>query len=134
MDGGPRLGREEVGREGGAMRLFEFEEKEGGGGRRGGAFVPPEARWWEFSAGNIALGGVGVEEEGVVVKRGTAGLNVDSEGEVVVVNIGTGGLEMGFLSEGGGGGGIAFRSRSAGGASCVICGISAFSHEDSSSL
>ena len=30
VDGGPRFGREETGRDGGAMRLLEFE----GGGRR----------------------------------------------------------------------------------------------------
>lgn len=57
-----------------------------------------------------------MEEDGGVVKRGTGGFEAD------------------FLNEGGGGGGIAFRSRSVGGDSCMICGISAFSPRDSSSL
>ena len=65
-------------------------------------------RWWEFSAGNIAIRGVGV--------LGPSLLELG-----VVVNSGTGGLgSAGFLNEGGGGGGIALRSSEgwvAGGAS-----------------
>lgn len=104
--GGPRCGREEMGREGGAMRC-ELELP--AAGRRTGALAPPEERWAELSAGNMARGRVGFARSAELLPS-------------VMLNDGTvGGLGAGFLN-GGGGGGMAFLSRSilSGGLSWVI--------------
>lgn len=104
-EGGPRLGRGE--RRGGGIRL----EGEGWMAfNRGGPRTPPEARWAELRAGKEGIEGSASEErlkEGFEEARGVGGEfgSFIEEGVLEVWSL------VGFLN-GGGGGGIARRSRS----------------------
>jgi hypothetical protein len=134
--GGPRFGSEERGAEGGGIRP--------GAGRRCGAFVLPDARWAEFSAGKAARRGVvevvedarweefaagksgGCDFEDALSVRFNDGIGLDC---MLAEAFGVVG-EVGFLIDGGGGGGgIALRSCSTfdgirTGSDSTICGPS----------
>ena len=111
VGGGARENEEEE-EEGWGRRLGSGEREGGGirvdagttGLRRGGARAPPDARWAELRAGNEGAGG-----ESSSLKAGMEDVEVAVDVAVARGVVGDDG-EDGFLSDGGGGGGMAFLS------------------------